>query len=99
MNDDFGHQIGMRMRRSAVSVIAKCFDCKAQHDITVDESGPYVARDVKCLSPLYEHVLILFKQELRLGAYWTCTGCGTRSEIGLAMFAASAAEGKEAAQA
>jgi len=103
MNDDCGRQIRKRIPRGAESVIAECFDCKAQHEITVGGNGQCVARplvqDVKCANPSCEHALKLFKHELRPGTHWTCTGCGTRSEIGLAVFAVPAAEGEEAAQA
>lgn len=102
MNDDCARQIRKRVPRGTESVVAECFDCTAQHEITVNGDGQRVARplveDVKCANPACEHALKLFKHELRPGAYWTCTGCGTRSEIGLAVFAMPAAEGEEAAQ-
>lgn len=102
MNDDCARQIRKRIPRGSESVIAGCFDCSAQYEITVDGNGQCVARplvqDVKCANPSCEHALKLFKHELRPGAYWTCTGCGTRSEIGLAVFAMPAAEGEEAAR-
>lgn len=103
MNDDCTRQIRKRIPRGAETVIAECFDCSAEHEITVDDDGKCSVRplvqDVKCANPSCEHALKLFKHELRPGAYWTCTGCGTRSQIGLAVFAVPATEGGEAAQA
>jgi len=102
MNDDCARQIRKRIPRGAESVIAECFDCSAQHEITVDGNGQCVARplvqDVKCANPSCEHALRFFEHELRPGASWACTGCGTKCEIGLAVFEISAAEGEEVAR-
>lgn len=102
MNDDCTRLIRKRIPRGAVSVIAGCFDCSAEHEVTVDGDGKCSVRpmvqDVKCANPSCGYALKLFNHELRPGGHWTCTGCGTRSEIGLSVFAVPASESKQAVQ-
>lgn len=102
MNDGCTRTIRKRMPRGALVNIAACFDCGAEHEVTDDGGERYSVRpliqEVKCANQSCGHALKLFKHELRPGACWTCTGCGTRCEIGLAVFDRPSAESKEFTQ-
>lgn len=99
MNDDCARQIRKRLPRGAQTVIAECFDCSAEHEVTVDGDGKCSVRplvqDVKCANLSCGHALKLFNHEIRPGAYWACQGCATRNQIGLTVFDVSHADNKE----
>lgn len=90
MNDDCGGDIRKRIPSGQTEVTAACFSCGAEHVISVGLEGMHtvqpVVEEVHCANAECPHTFKLFRHELKQGAHWTCSACGTKCAIGLAVF-------------
>lgn len=90
MNDDCGKDIRKRLPSTQSEVPAVCFECGAEHVISVAPEGEHkvrpVVKDVLCANAECRHSIKLFRNQLRTGAHWTCPACGTKCMLGLAVF-------------
>lgn len=90
MNDDCGKPVRKRLPSGQAEVSALCFECGAEHVITIGANGADVVRpvleEVPCANAQCAHKLKLFRHELKAGAHWKCAECGARCLIGLAVF-------------
>lgn len=90
MNDDCGKDIRKRLPSSQSEVPAVCFECGAEHFISVGAEGEHIVQplveDVHCANAECRHAIQFFRNELRTGAHWACSACGTKCMLGLAVF-------------
>lgn len=98
MNDDCGKSVRKRLPQGKSEVAAVCFECGAEHVITVDPKGLDMVRpvvqDVPCAKAGCKNKIQLFKHELKEGASWKCHECGTQCLIGLSVFEAPSPQSK-----
>lgn len=89
MNEDCGQTVRKRLPSRKSEVLTVCFECGAEHEITVDAQGLCAVRpmvlDVPCANNQCGYKLRLFRNEVRVGAYWKCPECDTKCRIGLAV--------------
>lgn len=92
MNGECGKDIRKRLPSGKTDVPAPCFECGAEHVVTVGSDGAVsvrpVVQDVHCANTACGHVLKLFPHELKEGTSWKCPDCGTACLLGLAVFEA-----------
>lgn len=90
MNEDCGKPVRKRLPSGRVGVSAVCFECGAEHVVTVDANGSHFVRpvveEVHCAKNGCGHKLKFFRHKLKAGAHWKCPECGTACLIGLAVF-------------
>ncbi len=95
MNDNCRKEVRKRLPTGQTEVPAPCFDCGAEHRVTVDSDGQVnvlpVIKEVHCAKKECRHVLKLFPHERTQGVSWTCPDCGTVCRLGLAVFEAPSA--------
>lgn len=89
MNEDCGQTVRKRLPCGQSEVSAVCFECGAEHVLTVAKDDQVtvrsVSQDVPCANSMCSHKLKLFKHQIKNGTHWACPACGTQCMIGLAV--------------
>jgi hypothetical protein len=89
MNTDCGKTIRKRHPHGVDVVVAKCFDCEAEYEITLEPNGQWqwkpLIQEVPCSTESCDEVFKLWNHEVKAGSNWRCRGCNRKFQLGLAI--------------
>lgn len=90
INTDCGKTIRKRHPHGVDVVAAKCFECEAEYEITLEPNGQWqwkpLIQEVSCSTESCDEVFKLWNHEVKSGSHWRCRGCNRKFQLGLAIF-------------
>lgn len=82
-----------RMPIGVKTLKAACFDCKAEYMVEEEDDGQVrwtpIQEEAPCANTDCKSTMALWPSEIKPGTWWTCSQCGTVSEISLSIGAKS----------
>lgn len=92
-----GNPIRKRMPHGQAVVEAKCFSCGAEYQVSLREDGKVYwdahVEEKVCASPGCGESLLIWRDKIKVGTWWTCKGCNRKYGIGYAIVPMSSPDG------